>query len=431
MFASVLETNFFAKASEDANKTVIKDDRMEFKPVFDIINEFIRVKNKDHIVVSDINKVLKKTKLQTDVSIYTTQPRKLTTELANTIHEHFGKFVMMRSIIPNKEYVIMANMRNVVYIYMSERYKVVRLSELFNTVSINKIQYFPPYIELIDVFHKLYLPNFYNDWEHLLDVKEPLLKRAISNMNTSGGAVKCDKCKEKRDIDMHNIRLLLMDFFHNENFALVGKWAHALMEGKAITKDIGVVELISENDIERDFKNISEHVANFTDHGLYFKKKKLYIPKDTRIYKYRIFVKFPIIGNKKVDKPLVDIYNCGNFELIPYTTTKLNKINLKLGSPYVQLRFLFVDLWLLQKIKFFERIDKDDFAKKSSYIHSTIKAMSSLEKKKKTEMQYIGINFDEKVEQKIIISEQQITKSTYYPEISMKLDKNYKAVATS
>ena len=40
-------------------------------------------------------------------------------------------------------------------------------------------------------------------------------------------------------------------------------------------------------------------------------------------------------------------------------------------------------------------------------------------------------NFDEKVEQKIIISKSQITKSTYYPELSIKSDKKYKIVATS
>jgi hypothetical protein len=44
---------------------------------------------------------------------------------------------------------------------------------------------------------------------------------------------------------------------------------------------------------------------------------------------------------------------------------------------------------------------------------------------------YMGINYDEKISQKIIISENQIKKTSYYPELSIKTDKKYKLIATS
>ena len=43
----------------------------------------------------------------------------------------------------------------------------------------------------------------------------------------------------------------------------------------------------------------------------------------------------------------------------------------------------------------------------------------------------MGIVYDEKIAQKITISEQHIKKSSYYPELSIKKDKSYKLVATS
>lgn len=44
---------------------------------------------------------------------------------------------------------------------------------------------------------------------------------------------------------------------------------------------------------------------------------------------------------------------------------------------------------------------------------------------------FMGINYDEKIEQKISLSESQTKKSSYYPELSMKKEKKYKAIATS
>ena len=44
---------------------------------------------------------------------------------------------------------------------------------------------------------------------------------------------------------------------------------------------------------------------------------------------------------------------------------------------------------------------------------------------------YTGINYDENVFQKIDISEKNLKKTTYYPELSIKKDKAYELIATS
>jgi hypothetical protein len=45
--------------------------------------------------------------------------------------------------------------------------------------------------------------------------------------------------------------------------------------------------------------------------------------------------------------------------------------------------------------------------------------------------QYIGINFDEMIEQKLEISKKQLKKDVYYPELSIKKTSKYELIATT
>ena len=180
MFKSLLGTDFFKIVSDDANDGIIKNDRLSYKPIFDMIRtEIIEDSTKnnslhnDKIVFSDVNKIINTTnksdiiddvEVESIMTIYTTHARKMATTVSNIIHKIHGKFVQLRAIIPNEEYDVMVNMRNLIKLYRIDRYKEVKLSTLFNTICIKKLWYFPAEVELIDIYHKLYLPNFNEDW---------------------------------------------------------------------------------------------------------------------------------------------------------------------------------------------------------------------------------------------------------------------------
>ena len=428
MFQSLLKTDFFETIENNASDTVIKKDRLFYKPVFDLVLETISNDTfyTDKMIFSDINKILKKSDdtIPNSIIIYTTHTRKMATILSNIIHKNFGKFVQMRSIIPNEEYNIMYNMRNVVKIYRIERYKKVMLDKLFNAINIKNLFYFPAEIELIDIYHKLYLPNFNEEWPSLIN-NEYDLHKSLLDMR-KGGA--CTNCKIKRKIDIYQIKHLMLNFLNNESYVMVGKCAHNFITGnKDISDD--PIQIISENDIEQDYDNIIQYLSSFTNYGISYTKKNLYIPKDNRIYKYTLYIKYPTFGKNIVDKPFLDIYNCGSYELIPYTLIDAgNKI--KVGNIYVQLRFIMIDLWLLRLVKYLEGIDEAVFNTAREYLFSAIDIM----RKKMSEnvkYSYIGINYSEMVAQKIEISEKQIKKDIYYPELSIKTTKKYKLIATS
>ena len=437
MFSNLLKTDFFQIVSEVAQQTIIKEDRSRYKAIFDETRKIIA--DDPIIILSNIplilnNKDTKEPIVETSMVIYTTHTRRTTTMIANAIHKNIDKFVQMRSIIPNEEYEIMYDMRGLIKLYHIERYKNISIPALFNAIKINDIYYFPPEIELMDIYHKLYSPKYYDEWESLL-----IQKKLLSNLCSikGGTTTKCNPCKEKRKLDINNIKLLMLNFLDNENYVLIGKWAHKLIHSqKDNLENNENIQIISENDIEHDYKNIVNYLSSYTNYGIYYKKEKMYIPKDNRIYKYTLFIKYPtftsIAGkhSRGIDKQFMDIYNCGEFELIPYIPKTYNNISLRVGNLFVQMRFLLIDMWLYRLLNYLKIIDEKLFTEKCSYVYSTIKSIKKIlpiDFKNK----YMGIVYDEKIAQKITISEQHIKKSSYYPELSIKKDKSYKLVATS
>lgn len=446
MFKNLLDTNFFNDVSEIANATIIKKDRMGYKQIFELLRADIIADStsnnslhKDKIIFSDINKIAgTESKLnssdiaETNMTIYTTHARKMTTTVANIIHKICGKYVQMRAIIPNEEYDVMVDMRNLIKLYRVDRYKKVKLTSLFNTVCIDKLLYFPAEVELIDIYRKLYLPNFNEEWETLSKSENILYNQIIKNK--TGGDAKCPDCNIKRKLDLYQIKLLMMKFLNNENYVIVGDWAHAIIDNSTKKTDENFnIQLISENAIEHDYDIIVNYLSEFTQYGIFYKKKKLYVPKDNRIFKYIFYIKYPTFGKTIVDKQFLDIYNCGSYELIPFVPIKYDNLNLKVGNIFVQMRFLLIDLWILKLLKHLKEISDDKFKLRHVYIFDTMRIMKKKlpDGFKNSPDKYIGINFDEKIAQKLEISKKQIKRTSYYPELSMKNTKQYKLVATS
>ena len=433
MFAGLLQTDFF-EIIENGALDAIKADRLKYKPIFDLIIKTISDDinsvdslHKDKIIFSDINKILGEAdeSIPDKIIMYTTHARKMATAIANIIHKKFGKLVQMRSLIPNEEYDIIYNMRNVAKIHRIERYKTVTLDILFNAVKIDNILYFPVEIELIDIYRKLYLPNFNKEWSSLTASEDKLYKLVDGK---AGGAKKCGECKVKRKLDIYQIKLLMINFLNNETYTMIGTWAHRLIN-KEPWNDDDTISIISENEIEHDNDVIVSYLSSFTNYGISYKKKKLFIPKDNRIYKYTFYIKYPTFGKDIIDKPFLDIYNCGSYELIPFELMEFEGNNLKVGSVFVQMRFIMIDLWLLRLVKYLDGIDDITFETKKKYLYETLHNIR--EKRPGGLVSYMGINFSENVAQKIEISKKQIKKDSYYPELSMKDTKKYKLIATS
>jgi hypothetical protein len=463
MFKAILDTNFYDTVLEIAKKTVISKDRECYRELFDLCIGMIRDDGK--IIVSDpmtlmsINisrkLIVNKNELpRENLTIYTTHTRRTTTKLTNSIHKMIGKLVQMREVIPNEEYEILYNMRSVIRVYRIDRYKNVSLENLFRPINNKGLNLFPPEIELMDIYHKLYLPNYYAEWDNLLQYEPELWKSVNLRKSTIiGGAIiggakidgakpytknivnKCNPCRDKRNSDIGNLKLLFLKFLHNEKYVIIGNWAHNLLhQSKKEKTDIfsrEKIQIISENDIDHDYNNIVSYLASFTNYGIFYKKKQMYIPKDNRLFKYTLYIKYPEIkSGSMVEKPFLDIYNCGSYELIPYIPVVFNEMTLNVGNLSVQMRFLLMDLWILRLLLHLKVVNKEQMKSKGVEIFEQMNELKKILKFTPDD-KYVGINFDEKVFQKIEISEKQIKRSTYYPELSIKKNNKYELIATS
>jgi hypothetical protein len=444
MFKNLLKSDFFQNISDTAKKNIIKTDRDKYKIVFDETRKLIQ--NDPIIILSNVNTIIEYITSKSDDSLeenmilYTTHPRRTTTMITNNIHKKLGKFILMKATIPNLEYDIIYNMRNLIKIYHIDRYKNIEIPKLFNAIKIDNLYYFPPEIELMDIYHKLYLPNCFDEWETLLNQEKVLYKYFTETEKKKIGGdskqLKQSSCKKKRSLSINNIKLLILNFLDKGNYILIGEIAHKLMNSEDISNIVipNNIQIITENSIENDYSAIVNYLSVYTNYGIYYKKIKLYTPKDNRIYKHTFYIKYPSLTSS-IDKQFLDIYNCGEFELIPYIEKQINiaknsNISIRIGNLFVQLRFLLIDLWLY-KILFehIKIIDIIEFNEKKIYIISVIKKLKKLSFNFKNK--YMGINFDEKIEQKIISSQKNLKKNIYYPEISINKTKQYLLVATS
>jgi hypothetical protein len=429
MFAPLL-TDYFEKQSDKAAAGIIWDDRVVFVPVITKVKQYL--KNKPDIVCSNVNALAKhynifkkKHQPETHLIIYATHARKVATDITNIIHKSFGKFTQMRSVLPGEEYVIMCNFRSVVSIYKIDRYRKLQVSELFDTINIGKIAYFPAKVELLTIYRALYRPNQYDEWPTFTE-NEAMLYNVFQSQKpvvVKRPTVKCHQCKEARAAGVLTLKQTLLEFLSNENYVLVGERA---LDLQSVSN--APLKIISENDITLDYARLTEFLSKHTKYGIYFKKRRLYVPKNNRIIKHTIYIKYPNLKSG-VDKPLISIYNSGSYELIPYTTVIHEKMSIKIGVSHVIMYYLFIDLWVIDIVTNLNKaLGNEPPPSDTNTVRALINKARSMPKYTKT---YMGVNFNEAVAQKIIISKTQIKKSTYYPEIAIRSKKIYELIATS
>ena len=477
MFNNLHKINYYDYLINKANNDIIKNDRLQYMPIINLVKAYIKKSNNMAIFVTDIkvliynfyeNSVGKTEKkifsqykniyndtLNYELVLYSDKPKILCTQLINIIHSNFGKFTQMKSIITDQEYVIMYNMRPVIIIFKIEQYKNKNITDIIKPKLIDDINYLPINIEIIDIYHKLFLLNFYNDWGKLT-IQESLvynyfityykkyIKIVKEKINKESDNV-CISCKINRNTNINNIKYIILELFDNENYIIINDWALYLfnkykkLNREKKENDDNIISIVSQNKIDRDYTKIVNFLSKFTKYGIYYIENKLYIPNNRRLKLYTFYIKYPDVVSKNkissIDKPFLEIYNNASYELLPFIKINYNYnntvINLKIGNYHVLLYFIFIKIWVLDLLDGLDLIKKNKAYVNYMNYYNLITMLYKNKKLFNVTKYFIGINFDEKIEKKINISKSNNIKKNYYPELSMKKNKTYKLVATS
>jgi hypothetical protein len=299
----------------------------------------------------------------------------------------FTPYVRLNTILKNKEFVIEVDgIRMVIFHNIDQSFVKI----MSNTSEENKTKLSPD-IELIDIYHKLYSPQKYNDWEDLYRYE----KRVWAEFNKIRSMIiATPAAKGGGPIDLPGLALEWVK--GQDDCVLIGDRAAGLLN-KRNSHFTNAIQFISA-DTETTIEQLKKYMTASAGVELVVKKHGINLPGDFRVSKY-------IISSKNGGKYVANIYNSAEFELVPY----IMKAGFKIGIYPVLLRFLFMDIWFLRTLRFFNIINQNSYVSGFKQILGNVDNVhSSFMKKIKNDeygsTQFIGTYIDEIVDKKNIVT---------------------------
>jgi hypothetical protein len=422
----LVKTDFLQHAKDQAIST-IKKDRDQYSAVWETIDKYC----KDHkLIISNVYALLKTTNglsalFYKTYKIYTSNPFRHANALANEIHKHMlddekRQYTKLRTVLEHEEFIIDYDCRVVVYIYKLQKHKSVEPIDIIKPVNIANIYYMPSEIELIDIYHQLYKMN---ELEQNTQYEE-LLFNQVSKRKESG--ILGSGCKElkKQYLEAVKVDLCLNWIMSTEKKQiLIGAWAHDwIILGKdKLCSNVEKIQIISDMSHTEVLTSLNKYMKLSNIRlTVTMREQELHIPKDFRTSRYTYYVN---VDTERgiVEKPFLDLFNCAEFEVVPYYIID----NMNIGYKYVILRFLFIDLWIIRVIKTLGLLTSDVLNKKLIYIWKLIEYFRQLDTF--SEWNFIGTHIDAVIYKKINTVNEKLY-HPYYPEIYKKIHNSYREI---
>lgn len=454
---SSLESTDFIKNIRKKAKSIIKKDRMRYEKVYETTEEYCK---DNKIILSDINVLMKSDDKSYSYELYCENAYKHAVHLANNIHNKVGQWVKLRTVVTHQEFIIEYDMRPIITIYGIETRRGIDTYNLLNPKKVGDLHYMPSSIELIEIYHKLYNPVHADDWEDLVEQEEVLFNDVIKK---SGGG------KERFDgrllyDDIQRLKYLVLTEFCGKfvkNYVVIGHWGFDIFtansEDKSIRGSPEKLQVITSMSIENSIEDITRFLSLYTNAKITHKKQDLHIPNDFRTMRYTVYLGVPGKDGKVTNRAFMDVFDCGTFELIPYVSlsvdteknekfqaiskSKLTKskfgraeptfksgIYVRIGNPFVLLRFLFIDMWIIKIIHAMGFINDDQLEQKIRGIKTVAKKIRNSKLMEETfGLDHVGVHKDYNISKK----QDNLKKKMhppYYPEKNIIKENAYRII---
>lgn len=350
-----LQIDILDNLESEAEKFIMDNDRMMYLPFFEAAEKFCAENSVliggrigiDLLVGREVSQRSFYWELYCDDTF--NAARAFAVALSKVSSPHIpADTVALQTNIRHKEFTISIYARSLFKIYSMDKYRNIKLVDLMGPAV--RTSYFTKIpikciseeMQLIAIYRTLYSPAKLSLWrEELVNenkiynlIKDSLGEKATKEISGGSPNVKA----AARDM-----QCLLMDkLIRKTNNVLIGD--HAMFRMKLI-KDPTRIQFISSDNIEQ-IEASCEKILNQSRSGragykITHVRYPLNIPDDFQILKYTIYV-----TDGKEQTPIADIFNSSQYEMIPFA----EKDNIKIGNPWVLLRFLFIDIWILKLI---------------------------------------------------------------------------------
>ncbi len=426
----------------------IIQERERYNSIYNIVDKYIekyRVKDDKCIIVggnmgADLVLGNKRNRWDYEYTLYTEHSFAHANALVNEIDKSLaaveGKSwsCSLRTVIPNNKYQLFVDERPLVTVVgiksMSEEthiYDLILPMEIKSFDGSRKFYVLPLIFQLMDMYRTLYSPAEASDWESTMEYEKKmssfLSKKQIKGGD--GGDIPTITPRKREEVNNAIIQNFIID---NANVALIGEYALRILTNSKI--DNYILQIIYTPDQPMTNKELIDTVsgplkkiiARVIGSGVPvdFSYGNSRVMQDTRLS--RISVKVGSAGNKK---EIMYIYNI-SYDLVPVNKIYIKKgtTSIQVGDPFVIMRFLLIDIWIMRWIMAVGKADRA-FGEKhlDSLINKFLKLRGMMENIKHDGMKifnknYIGLYENEILAQKKIMTESkkfgEYTPRTYF-----------------
>lgn len=382
MFNSFLTT--INKTLEDAKKSKHVVHERHF-PIYEAIEEYVK---KNSLILSNVETLLDESysNIRSYV-IYGNNILRHANNLSNKIAQ-VTIYVLMYTTKVREDFTIVVDGVPMVQLQNISN----KLLKTVNYICVKGINMYPPELELIEVYHKLYLPQFSKEWENLEKWETSLMSMVEKRKSIFGGRRNKTKMNKKRSRFNDRLgkrgvdnKVILNWLKQRDDYVLLGTNAvNILNKSREYSQKIQIITSSPFDKIVSEFSNmIFQYIGVEPTNKVHV----VNIPSDPRLKKVVISV---AVGHKKRNIHLMDVFNSSNYELVPYIVYD----NLNIGYGYVLKRFLLVDIWFMQILFHLNYITKE-YLKRS--IETSFSLMNQVKKVKLSEnvrVEYIGTHVD-------------------------------------
>jgi hypothetical protein len=423
----------FKQAAEEK----IIHERERYNKVYKIIETYIsayNVKERNCIIIggsTGIDLLLgnKKSLANYTYLLYSEQALIHANNLANKLDAEISKFegaekswiTTLKTILPNKKYQITVDERPLVDFYElksiteeSNIYGLVQPIEVWNFDKKLKFLALPLVFHLMDMYRTLYSPAEAGDWEMTLEYEKKIIEKLSAEQIKGAG--------EQPEIsyqDRHSIIEALIKHFVIDNpcVVLIGEYALRVLVNAKIENTIlqviyaGQEQLTNKQLIEKLSPVIEKIISKSIKRNIRveFSYGNVKVMQDSRLSRIAVKIYSENIEKKK---EIMYIYNI-SYDLIPFNRLYMTKglPSIQVGDPFVIMRFLLIEIWIIRWIASLGKIDST-FADKrmSSLVGKYLVLRKALGKIKHDGLKifqknYVGVYENELLAQKKLMQE--------------------------
>lgn len=367
-----LENTVVAKALED---------RHRFDKIYMIIEKY--ASDNKLIIGGTISiKIITDTpKDQFDYSyiLYSEHPVKDGMNIANLCAQ-ITTATVMRTEIYGKELTVRIQDRPLVTLIYLEKY----MREIIRPLTKDGLLYVPPDFHLLQLYRNLYMPT--DLWEDSLKDEYKLYKwlKLEYERNQKKFVGASDSRDDFRKVKTELKLQLLKYLSDRKDIILVGACAYNIInEMNDISGDVNV-EILATESIANE---LTDWIGKKIKLPTSLKKSEVMLISDFRLNRMTVF-----ITNQSNKVPILYVYNSLEYDIVPYNKSTHSLYSGQIGNPFVLMRYILIDIWIIKVIRAHGGID-EEFAKNK--ILDSYERLFNIRNSLKLDKEHIQVNAED------------------------------------